>query len=125
MMSGLRSHANLAGDVIVVKEAPNSEAATVALAHNSACHLPNTLNSQLLTCLIWRGNEHLNANITSDRWAPCTGNKRSVERNIIGKATLCKLATIIPVEDYGEMQPVSHSGPASRGNLKLRIACND
>jgi hypothetical protein len=119
------SHANLAGDVIVVKEAPNCEAATVVLAHYSTCHLPDTLNSQLLTCLIWRGNEHLNANITSDGWAPCTANKRSVERNIIGKATLCKLATIIPVEDYGEMQPVSHSGAASRCNLTFRIARND
>jgi hypothetical protein len=93
----------LAGDVIVAKDATNSEAATVALAHNSARHFPGTLNSQLFTTLIWRGNEHLNSNITSDRWAPCAVNKRSVERNIVGKATLCKLATVIPVEDYGEM----------------------
>jgi len=93
----------LAGDVIVIKEAPNSEAGTVALAHNSACHFPDTLNSQLFTTLIWRGNEHLNSNIASDRRAPCAGNKCSVERNIVGKATLGKLATVIPVEDYGEM----------------------
>jgi hypothetical protein len=93
----------LTNDIIVVKETPNSEAATAALAHNSACHFPDTLDSQLFTTLIWRGNEHLNSNITSDWWAPCAANKRSVERNIVGKATLCKLATVIPVEDYGEM----------------------
>jgi hypothetical protein len=97
----------LTNDVIVVEETTNSEAATIAFAiafaHKSACHLSDTLNAQLFTTLIWRGNEHLNANITSDWWAPCAENKRSVVRNIVGKATLCKLATVIPVEDYGEM----------------------
>ena len=124
MVSGLRSHADLACDVIVVKKASNSETATVVLAHHSACHFPDTLDSQLLTSLIWRGNGDLNAHFTSDRWAPFTANKRSVERKIIGKAPLGKLATIIPSEDYREIQPVSRSGPGSRYNFTLRIACN-
>ena len=115
----------MTNDVIVVKETPNSEAATIAFVNNSACHLSYTLNAQLFTTLIWRGNEYLNANITSDWRAPCAENKRSVARNIMGKAALCKLAAVIPVENDREMQLISHSGPASRYALGLRFVPNE
>jgi hypothetical protein len=104
--------------MVVVKKAANSEAATAVLA-DSACDLPGTLNSELLTTPIWRGNENLNSNITSDRWATCAVDERSVERNIACKATLRMLDTVIPVENDGEVQLVSHSGPA------LRLELND
>jgi hypothetical protein len=101
----------LAHDIIVVKHSLNSKAAAIALAYR-ACHLPGTLNTQLFTAITWRGNKHLNADITSDGWAPRATDKRSIERNIISKATLRELAAVIPVENYGKLQLVSHSGPA-------------
>jgi len=102
--------------MVVVKKTVNSEAAIAVLA-DSACNLPGALNSELLTTQIWRGNENLNSNITSDRWATCAVNKRSVERNITCKSALRMLGTIIPVEDDGKVQFVSHSGPALRHEL--------
>jgi hypothetical protein len=100
--SASQSHDDLPDDVVVVKSTLNSKAAAIALAY-CACHLPGTLNPQLFTAITWRGNEHLNADITSDRWAPRATDKRSIERDIISKATLRELAAVIPVEDYGEM----------------------
>jgi hypothetical protein len=101
MHSTIPSHDNLADDVVVVKKSSNSEAATVGLAH-STCYFADTLNSQLFTTLIWRGNEHLNPNITSDRRARCAANKCAVERNIVCKSALCTFGgAVIPVEDDG------------------------
>jgi hypothetical protein len=112
--------------MVVVKKAANSEAVAAVLA-DSACDLPGTLNSELLTIRIWRGNENLNSNITSDRWATCAVNERSIERNIVCEATLRMIDTVIPVEDDGEVQLVSHSGPALRLELNdsLRLELND
>lgn len=88
--------------MVVVKKTVNSEAAIAVLA-DSACNLPGTLNSELLTTQIWRGNENLNSNSTSDRWATCAVNERSVERNIACKSALCMLGAVIPVKDDGEV----------------------
>ena len=111
-----RLHKNLAGDIVVVKKAVNSEAATAVLA-DSACNLPGTLNSELFTSRIGRGNENLNSNVTSDRWATCAVNERSVESYIACKSTLRMLGAVIPVKDDGEVQLVSHNGPALRHEL--------
>ena len=111
-----RLHKNLAGDIVVVKKAVNSEAATAVLA-DSACNLPGTLNSELLTARISRGHENLKSNITSDRWATSAVNERSVERYIACKAALRMLGSVIPVKDDGEVQLVSHNGPALRHEL--------
>jgi hypothetical protein len=44
-------------------------------------------------------------------------NERSVERYIACKAALRMLGSVIPVKDDGEVQLVSHNGPALRHEL--------
>ena len=99
---------DLANDVIVVENPPNAKATAVAVPR-SACHLADTLNSQLFFSIVGGGNEHFDSNIGSDGRAPRTANKSSIERKVVCKSTLSKLAAIAPMEDDGEMQPVSHS----------------
>ena len=100
----------------VVKEAANSEAAAVLAA--SPRDLTNALNSNFLISWSWRGNDDLNTNITSDWWATCALNERAVKRNVAREPALGMLDTvIIPVEDYREVQLVSHSGPSLRLEL--------
>jgi len=97
--------------MIVIKKASNTETVTAAVT-DSACHFPGTLNSQLLSADIWRRNENLNSNITSDRGANCALNERPIKRHIACEATRSMFATVIPVKNDGELELVSHSGPA-------------
>jgi hypothetical protein len=97
--------------MVVVKKSANSEK-VVAIQANSASDFANTLNAELLAIRIRRGNQNLNTNITSERRASCTANASPIERNIACKPALGLLGAVIPVENNGEVQPVSNSGPA-------------
>lgn len=107
----LRRLHDLTRNMIVIEKASNTETVTAVVA-DSTCHLPGALNSQLLSAEIWRRNENLNTNITSDRGTNRALNERPIKRHIACKAARCMFATVIPVKNDGKLELVSHSGPA-------------
>ena len=93
--------------VVFVKETMNAKAAGLF------CDLYNfadTLDPQFLTALIWGGEQDFNPNICSNRRAFATEYEGSVQRNVVGEASLRVLPTIVPMEDNRESELVSNSG---------------
>jgi hypothetical protein len=93
--------------MIVVESPLNSEPRRTALDQD-ACHPSNALNPQLFATCIRRAKENLDLNFRSDCWALVAVNERPIEGNIARKATRCVFDPIIPMENHGQVQLVSH-----------------
>jgi len=115
--SAARSTQDLLCEIFVIEVPDNPETGKTALIHN-ARHLPDAMNSHLIASLIGRGNKNLDPDLGSSGRKSLASDERSIERNIAGKATLRMIRAVVPVEDNGKAQLVSHSSPPLRIELR-------
>lgn len=83
------SDQNVTRQVIIVKKTVNTEGSRTVMLRD-ANHFPYTLDSHLLCRVIRRGDQNLNANLTSDRRAFAAEDERTIQRNVAGEAS-CRM----------------------------------
>jgi len=107
----LRLHQDMARQVVVVEHAANPEK-DGARVISYPRHLTHTLDSNFLGGLVRRRDQDLNSDVCSDRRTPAAQNQRAVQRDVRGEAAFGVLHPVVPMEDNGQPQFVSHGSSA-------------
>jgi hypothetical protein len=94
--------------LVVIEHAANSKKDGTQVLGNS-CHLSHTLDSNFLGSSVRRRDQDLNPNICSNRWAFAAQYQGAVQGDVGGEAPSGVLNPVVPMEDNGQPQLVSHS----------------
>jgi hypothetical protein len=84
--------------LVVTENAANPEIARTRLFGHPG-YLSHTLDPNFLGPLVWRRDQNLNSNISSNRWTPAAQNERTVQRDIGCEAAPGLLRPVVPVKN--------------------------
>lgn len=90
---------------LVVEEPSHAKAVSARLPYD-LIYLSSALDPQLFSIFVWRGNQNLNQDVTSNRRTDCALDQRPVERNIGGKTGAGVLTLFLPVEDRRQLTAI-------------------
>jgi hypothetical protein len=100
--------------MLVVKLSMNAETSGFLC---NPCHFADALYTEFLSALIRRRNQNFNPNVRPHWRCLGTEDQSTIQRNVVREASLGVLPPIIPVENDGELEPVSNSASALQAGL--------
>jgi len=98
---------NVPRQLVVIEHAANSKKDGTQVL-GDPCHLSHTLDSNFLGSSVGRWNQDLNPNICANGWAFAAQNQGAVQRDVGGESPFGVLNSVVPMEDNGQPQLVSH-----------------
>jgi hypothetical protein len=104
-------HQDMTRQVVVIEHAADPKKAG-AQVFSHPRDLSHALDSDFLGSLVWRRDQNLNSDVRSSWWAPATQNQCTVQRDVGGEAPFGVLHPVVPMEDNGQPQFVSHGSSA-------------